>query len=234
MPGAPEAGRPTRPMFAVECGQVRYEDALRWQRQLVAARAAGEIGDVLLTLTHDPVYTAGRHADVDAHVLGTRGIRVVEVERGGDVTYHGPGQVVVYPIIELDHAKAVRPFVAAMQSAMIRTADSYGITARAHPERVGVWVGGAKLGAIGIKIAGRVTYHGLAFNVDPDLDDFAGIVPCGIADAEVCSLASLGIDTTLGQVRNRLVAHLAEELGVTLQQATPADLGLIATGSSAA
>ena len=221
-------------MIAVECGQVRYEDALRWQRQLVAARAADEIGDVLLTLTHDPVYTAGRHADVAAHVLGTSGIRVVEVERGGDVTYHGPGQVVAYPIIELDHAKAVRPFVAAMETAMIRTAASYGIIAATDPERIGVWVGDAKLGAIGIKVAGRVTYHGLAFNVDPELDHFAGIIPCGIADAKVCSLASLGIDTTVAEARNRLVAHLAEELTVTIQPASPGDLGLIATGSSAA
>ena len=221
-------------MYVVDAGEVPYEDALRWQHQLVAARVSDAIDDVLLTLTHDPVYTAGRHADIAKHVLGTTGIRVVDVERGGDVTYHGPGQVVAYPIIKLEHAKAVRPFVSAMETAMIRTAVSYGITATTDPKRIGVWVDGAKLGAIGIKLEGRTTYHGLAFNVNPDLGHFAGIVPCGIDDADVCSLESLGVDTTVTDARNRLVAHLAEELGRTVQPVTTTDLGLIATGSTVA
>lgn len=214
-------------MLAVECGEVRYEDALRWQHQLVAARAEGVIDDVLLTLTHDQVYTAGRHADVARHVLGTTGIRVVEVERGGDVTYHGPGQLVAYPILELPHTKSVRWFVEALETAMIRTAASYGFEARTVPGRIGVWVGDRKLGAVGIKIERRITFHGLAFNVDPDLTDFAGIVPCGIADADVCSLASLGVDADLVEVRRRLTGHLSTTLDRPLQPATPADVGLV-------
>ncbi len=218
------------PMLAVDCGRVVYEEALRWQRLLATARAEGAIGDVLLTLEHDAVYTAGRHADVATNVLGTRDIRVVPVERGGDVTYHGPGQLVAYPIVELTHAKAVRPYVEALEAACIAVAASYEIEAHADRERTGVWVGSEKLAAIGIKVEGRVTHHGLAFNVDPDLDDFTGIVPCGIADRGVCSLASLGVDTTLAEARRRLVDALGRSLDRMVQHARPSDLGLIVAG----
>ncbi len=218
------------PLLAVDCGRVVYEEALRWQRLLVRARSEGAIGDLLLTLEHDRVYTAGRHADLTANVLGTRDIRVVEVERGGDVTYHGPGQLVAYPIVALPHAKAVRPFVEALETACVRVAASYGITARPGSggdlRRTGVWVGDEKLAAIGIRVEGRVTMHGLAFNVAPDLADFTGIVPCGIADAGVCSLASLGVDAPMEEVRRRMVGALAEALGRTVQPARPQDLGL--------
>lgn len=218
----------TRPtLHAVHCGLVTYEVALDWQHRLVAARQRGEIGDVLLTLEHDPVYTAGRRADVAANVLGTRRIRVVEVERGGDVTYHGPGQLVAYPIVALAHAKAVRPYVEALAEACVRTAAAFGVAARPEPPpRTGVWVGDRKLAAVGIKVDGRVTSHGLAFNVTTDLGDYGGIVPCGIADGDVCSLASLGVDTTVGHVRERLVADLAATLGRDVRETTLADLGL--------
>lgn len=226
-------------MLAVDCGEVVYEEALAWQHRLVEARAADEIDDVLLTLTHDRVYTAGRRADVARNVLGTRGIRVVSVERGGDVTYHGPGQLVAYPILKLSHAKAVRPYVDSLEEACVRTARSFGIAAvdssaaragKTGAARTGVWVGDDKLAAIGIRVQGRVTMHGLALNVDPDLDDFAGIVPCGITDGGICSLASLGVQATVAEVRHRLVAHLGDTLGQRLQPASPADLGLTPVG----
>jgi lipoyl(octanoyl) transferase len=224
------------PLLAVDCGRVVYEEALAWQRLLVRARSDGEIGDVLLTLEHERVYTAGRHADVAANVLGTRDIRVVPVERGGDVTYHGPGQLVAYPIVALAHAKAVRPFVEALEAACVGVAASYGIEARPGSgpgtRRTGVWVGDEKLAAIGIRVEGRVTLHGLAFNVDPDLDDYAGIVPCGIADAGVCSLASLGVQASMAEVRRRLVGALGEALGRQVQHARPADIGLITLGEA--
>lgn len=192
----------------------------------MAARAEGTIEDVALALEHDPVYTAGRHADVDTHVLGTTDIRVVPVERGGDVTYHGPGQLVVYPILRLPHAKAVRPYVAAVQQACVRTAAAFGINAHTERSRTGVWVGGDKLAAIGVRIDGGITSHGLAFNVACDLAPFSGIVPCGIADAGVCSLASLGIEATVAEVAEVLVPHLADALGLHLQWVEPAALGL--------
>ena len=217
-------------MLSVWCGEVVYEEALRWQRLLAAARAADEIDDVVLTLTHDPVYTAGRHADLANNLLGDVGVRVIPVERGGDLTYHGPGQLVAYPILKLRDSKAVRPYVEALVDACVRTAASYGLDARGNAQRPGVWVGNDKLAAVGVRVSGKVTTHGLAFNVDPDLALFrAGIVPCGIADAGVCSLQSLGIDTTMTDVRRRLLGELAALLEVSLQPATPADLGLAAT-----
>ena len=212
-----------------------YEEALRWQRLLVAARADDQIDDVLLTLTHDSVYTAGRHADLATNLRADVGVRVVKVERGGDLTYHGPGQLVAYPIVKLADSKAIRPYVDALVNACVQVARSFGIEAQPDTERPGVWVGNDKLAAVGVRVAGRVTMHGLAFNVDPDLDLFgAGIVPCGIADAGVCSLASLGVDTTMADVRRRLVAALAENLGRPVQPATPADLGLTTRTSAAA
>ena len=212
-------------MLAVDAGSVVYEEALRWQRLLAAARAADEVDDVLLTLEHDRVYTAGRRADVDAHVLGTRDIRLVRIDRGGDVTYHGPGQLVAYPILRLADGYRARHHVEALEEAVVRTVASFGVTARAERERAGVWVGDRKLAAVGVRVANRVTSHGIALNVTTDLDDFAGIVPCGL-DAEACSLRSLGVETTVGEVRRRLVPHLADTLGRRLQPATPADLGL--------
>jgi lipoyl(octanoyl) transferase len=222
-----EVGGPQRPpLLAVDSGTVVYEEALRWQRLLVRARQDDEIDDVLLTLEHDPVYTAGRHADLARNLLGTTDIRVVEIDRGGDVTYHGPGQLVAYPIMRLADPKAVRPYVEALESACIEVAASYGIGARADRERTGVWVGEEKLVAIGIRVERGVTSHGLAFNVAPDLSHYAGIVPCGIRDAGVCSLASLGVGATVGEVRNRLVPLLADRLRRTPQPARPVDLGL--------
>lgn len=217
------------PMLSVWCGEVVYERALEWQRLLADARRADAIDDVVLTLTHDAVYTAGRHANLERNLREDVGVRVVNVERGGDLTYHGPGQLVAYPIVKLRDAMAVRPYVDALVEACVRTAASYGIDARADHDRPGVWVGQDKIAAVGVRVADHVTLHGLAFNVDPDLGLFqAGIVPCGIADAGVCSLASLGVDTTVEDVRRRLVAHLADTLGRSLSPATPQDLGLVA------
>ena len=214
-------------MLLIDCGtDVLFEEALRWQRLLVEARTADLIDDVVLMLTHDRVYTAGRRADVEQHVCDPGDIRVVRIERGGDVTYHGPGQVVLYPITLLPHAKAVRPYVQALEAACIATAATFGITAQADRTRTGVWVGDDKLAAIGIKLDGRVTSHGLAFNVDPDLADFAGIVPCGLHDAGVCSLASLGVDAEVRDVGGRIAAHLAQTLTAPLQVVRPSDVGL--------
>jgi lipoyl(octanoyl) transferase len=214
-------------MLAVHAGSVVYEQALRWQGLLAAARADDAIDDVLLSLEHDPVYTAGRHANVGEHVLGTTGIRVVRIDRGGDVTYHGPGQLTVYPIMKLADGKRAREYVEALEQACIATAASYGIEARSDRRRTGVWVGERKLAAIGVRVARRVTSHGLGFNVTTTLEHFAGIVPCGIRDADVCSLRSLGVDTTVDEVRRRLVTHLGRTLGRRLQRASPEDLGLL-------
>jgi lipoyl(octanoyl) transferase len=209
---------------------VRYGTALVWQRRLADRRRRGAIPDVALALEHDRVYTAGRHADVAAHVLGTTPIPVVRCERGGDVTYHGPGQLVVYPIVRLA-PKSVRAYVSALEEACVRTAGDFGVRAEADPLRTGVWVGDCKLAAIGIRVGQGVAYHGLAFNVTTDLADFAGIVPCGIADAGVCSLASLGVPVTVAEVRDALLPRLAAALGRELSWTQQAEVGVGATAS---
>jgi lipoyl(octanoyl) transferase len=185
-------------VIAVDLGRIAYADALGLQHDLVRARSGDAIGDVLLVCEHPPVYTAGRNADL-GNVRDTSTIPLVRADRGGDVTYHGPGQVVVYPLLRLSGPRRVRSYVEALQDACIAVASRYGIAAHADRARPGVWVGADKLAA-------------MAFNVDPDLSDFDGIVPCGITDGGVCSLASLGVTATTGEVRLALVQALAGTL----------------------
>ena len=161
---------------------------------------------------HHPVYTAGRHADVDANVRDRGGIPLVRVDRGGDVTYHGPGQVVIYPIVRLTGSRQVRSYVRALEQACIDVAAGYGLTAQVDDRRPGVWVGDDKLAAIGVRVRRGATSHGLAFNVAPDLEHFAGIVPCGIRDGGVCSLTSLGVAATFDEVARALTDALATTL----------------------
>lgn len=214
------------PLLVVWAGQVGYDAALRWQEDLVARRRAGAAADTLLLLTHPPVYTAGRHADLAAHLTGLRpDIPVVRIDRGGDVTYHGPGQVVAYPILRLARRRGVRAYVTALEEAMIVTVGSYGVRAARRPGLPGVWVGRDKIGAVGVRVSEGVTKHGLALNVAPDLADYAGIVPCGIRDGGVTSLAALGVDASLEEVRQRLAGHLAALLGRRPQPAPPAVSG---------
>jgi lipoate-protein ligase B len=220
----PPAAAP--PLWHAACGEVVYERALAWQHDLWQRRVDDRVGDVLLTLTHDPVYTAGRHADLERNLVRSdTGVRVVPVERGGDVTYHGPGQLVAYPIVKLASSKAVGGFLDALLAASQATAADHGLPAVCDRRRPGVWVGDDKLAAVGLRVEQGVTFHGLAFNVDCDLGQFqAGIVPCGIRDGGVCSLASLGVSTTLEAERARLVARLAAALDREVVSIAPAAL----------
>jgi lipoyl(octanoyl) transferase len=181
-------------------GRIDYRSA--WQRQhaLVAARAAGEIPDQLLLLEHDPVLTLGRQSDpsyvrASAAELERRGIELIRVERGGEVTYHGPGQLVAYPIFRLtDRNLLLRPFVRALEAAMSTTAARYGVAAGRREGYPGCWCEPdgpepRKLGALGLRVERGVTYHGIALNVTTRLEDFALIDPCGMPGAEVTSIA---------------------------------------------
>lgn len=210
-------------MIAVDLGRIAYADALDLQHRLVEARSSDAMGDLLLVCEHPPVYTAGRHADL-GNVLDTSSIPLVRADRGGDVTYHGPGQVVVYPLVRLTGPRRVRSYVEALQDACIAVAARYGIHANADRSRPGVWVGDDKLAAIGVRVRRGSTSHGLAFNVDPDLADFAGIVPCGITDGGVCSLASLGVDVAVAEVRDALVDALALTLDRPVRRADRSEL----------
>ena len=188
-----------------------YGDVLSLQESLHARRAAGEIPDTLLLLEHRPVYTLGRSAE-EGHVLFSEealrqaGIERVATSRGGDVTYHGPGQLVGYPIIRLaDAGLRVLEFVDGLEEALIRAVGAFGIAAGRDARNRGVWVGDDKLAALGIRVAHQVTMHGFALNVNTRLEDYRGIVACGLRDAGVTSMCRLlghpvGMDEVKAQV----------------------------------
>ena len=182
-------------------GRIGYRDAWARQHELVEARATGRMGDTLLLLEHDPVLTLGRNADpsfvrASDEALRARGIELIRVERGGEVTYHGPGQLVAYPIVRLaDRGILLRPFVRALEQAIADTAASYGVEAGRRDGFPGCWCepdGGQprKLGALGLRVERGVSYHGIALNVTTDLTDFKLIDACGLSEAEVTSIAS--------------------------------------------
>jgi len=194
-------------------GLVPYSEALALQRALVEDRRAGRVGDLLLLVEHPHVLTLGVRGDGGrSHILASpdaltaRGIQVHETGRGGDITYHGPGQIVGYPIIDLKPDRCdVHRYVRDLEEVMIRTAADFGVPASRVEGLTGVWVGDEKLAAIGVRIARWITSHGFALNVTTDLDYFGLIVPCGIADRGVTSLQrQLGRKVKFEDVESRL------------------------------
>ncbi len=177
-------------------GRWEYQRAWDLQRSLAQARAADRIGDTLLLLEHPPVYTLGRRSKpsdllLPQEALEAKGAQVVDVDRGGEITFHGPGQLVGYPIISLRAWGGPLQYVRALEEALIRTLDAYGISAGRIAGLTGVWAGGAKIAAIGVKVSRGVTTHGFALNVATDLSWFQHIVPCGIRDRDVTSMERL-------------------------------------------
>jgi lipoyl(octanoyl) transferase len=219
-------------------GTVRYADGLELQKQLVEERKAGRIPDQLLLLEHPPVITLGvRTRDDRSHVLATpealerAGVELFETGRGGDVTFHGPGQLVGYPILDLrPDRQDVHRYVRDLEEALIRMAAAFGVLATRQPGLTGAWVDTApageparweKLAAIGVRISRWVTSHGFAFNVTTDLEQFGLIVPCGIADKGVTSLARLlGRDVPMAEVEDAAIASLTEVFGRTSVEST--------------
>jgi lipoate-protein ligase B len=181
----------------VDLGRLEYAAAYRLQEQLRARRIAGEIEDVVLLVEHDPVFTLGRRATgnhllADETRLAQEGIAVHETNRGGDITYHGPGQLVGYPILDLRALRqSVHGYVRNLEEVLIRTVADYGVAAGRIEGLTGVWVGNEKIAAIGVAIRHWVSMHGFALNVAPNLAHFDLIVPCGIADKGVTSLAKV-------------------------------------------
>lgn len=215
-----------------DLGRIRYGPALAIQHRLHALRRAGEVGDVVLSLEHEPVITVGRGGD-PGHLLASQeelsqgGVEVFPVERGGDVTYHGPGQLVLYPILGLrERGKDVHRFVWELEEVMVRAARCLGVEVQRRDGYPGVWHSQGKVGAVGIHVRNWVTMHGLAFNVDLNPDGFRWIVPCGIAGAKAVSLADLlGYPVPLEGARAALRAAVGEVLGLALM---PADQEVIA------
>ncbi|MDP9366065.1 MAG: lipoyl(octanoyl) transferase LipB [Chloroflexota bacterium] len=209
-------------------GLVPYLPMWERQRVLAATRARGEVGDRLLLLEHGHVYTNGRRGDrrhllVDGAELRSLGAAYHEVDRGGDVTYHGPGQMVGYPIVDLGGiGRGVRDYVRGLEEAIIRGVARFGVEAVAVPGYTGVWVGDEKLAAIGVRVARGVAYHGFALNVDPDLSYFGRIVPCGIPDRGVTSLARLlGRPVAVDDVVPLCAEAFAAVFGLDLRWAPP-------------
>ncbi|MFQ5803418.1 MAG: lipoyl(octanoyl) transferase LipB [Candidatus Methylomirabilales bacterium] len=178
-------------------GRVEYGDALRLQRERAAARICGDVEDCLLLVEHPPVITLGRgakreHLLSDEHSLKARGIEVWETERGGDVTFHGPGQLVGYPVVDLtEQGKDLHLFMRKLEEMLIRTLETYDIRAKRSPGQTGVWVQGAKIASIGVHVSRWVSRHGFALNVSPDLSLFDLIVSCGIQGIRMTSMTSL-------------------------------------------
>jgi len=217
-----QAAHPARHL---RLGRISFDDALRLQEEaIVNFRATGEGLPVIFSLEHEPVITCGRSTDPANLLLSPdqyqkRGIDLRHIDRGGDVTYHGPGQVVVYPILHLRrHGLRAGDFVRILEESMIRTCADWDVQAHRKPGYPGCWTQAGKIGAVGTAIkAGGITKHGLSFNVHTDLENFRLIVPCGIAGHSVVNLADLA-DRSVGQdeVETRLVGHLADLLGLVL------------------
>jgi lipoyl(octanoyl) transferase len=214
-------------------GRVFYPAGLRLQKALADYVHEEGRPDQLVVLEHDPVFTLGRNATAaDIHVsdefLTANGVRVHQTDRGGEVTYHGPGQIVAYPICNLRGGREdVGRLVRGLEEAMIRTAKDFGVVADRLKGAPGIWVdtprGPEKLGAIGLHLSRWISTHGIAFNVRPNLDHFRWITPCGFTDKGVCSLASLlgNGAPTWEEAADQLQAHLVEQLALDLHPARP-------------
>jgi len=199
-----------------DLGRCPYGAALRIQEELVEARAADRAPDTLLLVEHDPVYTLGRSAK-DENVIASneeltvRGIELFRVGRGGDVTYHGPGQLVGYPILHLrQRGQSVLWHVETLEKILIAVLGDFGIQADTDGRNRGAWIGNDKIAAIGVRIRKQVTMHGFALNVRVNLSDYGGIVPCGLSDAGVTSMDRLLPDIEMDAVKERVILHCRE------------------------
>ncbi len=225
------------PLLTTDLGLISWSNAYALQQRLVAARKAGAIDDVLLFCQHPHVLTLGRNANQEnllasEHVLRQKGVELRETNRGGDITYHGPGQIVGYPILDLNRIhRDVHWYVRTLEEAMIRASADFGVTAYRIPGKTGIWVQSPgdipeeKLAAIGVHISRWVTSHGFAYNVSTDLRYFDLIIPCGIAGRKATSLEKLlHRSVSLDELKPRLTQHLAELFSCSPNPISPQEL----------
>jgi lipoate-protein ligase B len=213
-------------------GRIGYEAAWAMQKSIWQQKLDGRPDDVLLLLEHPPTITLGKsgkmvHLLVTQEELAQKGVSLFFSDRGGDITYHGPGQLVAYPIIDLTrHGKDVHRYIYSLQEVVIRTLADYSIEGRRDDRYVGVWVAEAKIAAIGVAIHRWITMHGLALNVNPNMQHFSLITPCGISDRPVTSLAAaLGRPVAVQDVVGHLARHFAEVFGLQVTMAEPSSKG---------
>lgn len=213
-------------------GTVDYSDALELQERVREARKADAIADVLLLLEHPPVYTRGRRSEEAELPFGAdwyaeRGIEIVDVRRGGKVTYHGPGQLIAYPIVRICD---VGKFVRVVERAAVSALAAHGVEARGRADDgrdfTGVWAGEKKVGSIGLHVTGQITAHGLSINVDTDLEPFGWIVACGLPDAHMTSIALEGGNPDIDSFADSFAASFAAELDAVPRAITPQQLEL--------
>ena len=213
----------------VDWGRTRYADAFARQNELVAQRIAGEIGDTLVFTEHEPVFTIGMRGGAEAHLvwnaeqLTREGVEVAKTNRGGDITYHGPGQIVGYPIISLTPRKDLHAYLRFLEQVLINSIGTLGLAASRRDGKTGIWLGQRKIAAIGVAVRKWVTYHGFALNVNANLSHFSGIVPCGISATEgtVTSMdQELGHRVDETEVKSVLAAEFRQLLPDFLNQRT--------------
>jgi len=210
--------RPAQPAIVRDLGRQPYAPVWHAMQRFTDARTDAT-ADELWVVEHDPVFTLGQ-AGKDEHVLAPGDIPVLHVDRGGQVTYHGPGQIVVYPLLQLRRLGiGVRDYVCRIEQAIIDTLDEWNIGAERLDGAPGVYVGGAKVAALGIRVRRGCTFHGLAFNVAMDLEPFHRINPCGYQGLQVTSMVDLGGPSGMAAVKPVLLGHLARQFGLDLQPA---------------
>ena len=201
-------------------GRTAYREA--WERQLrrVDDLKAGTAPDTLVLTEHEPVYTIGARLGAESNlvwpedILREKGIEVVKTNRGGDITYHGPGQIVGYPILNLRQERDLHAYLRNLEEVLIRTVAHFGLSAQRREGKTGIWIEDRKIAAIGVALKSWITYHGFALNVDPDLNHFSGIIPCGITDGSVTSLERECSPVPLpGQVKSRLILEFWKLFG---------------------
>ncbi len=212
-------------------GRRPYEPVWDLQKRLVQARRSGRTGDILLFVEHPHTYTLGRRGDpghllAGEDALAEEGIPFVRIDRGGDITYHGPGQLVGYPILDLSSwNQDLVQYVRMLEEVLIRALRDFGVESGRLEGYTGVWAGRDKVAAIGVKVSGGITSHGFALNVDTDLSYFDRIIPCGIRDRGVTSLARLlGRSLDLDEARESIARHFAQVFGVQPRPLTPEEL----------
>ena len=203
-----------------DLGFIDYKEAWDLQKEIHVKRTHDEVNDTLFLLEHSHTYTLGKVAEKENLIsnddqLKELGIKVYEIDRGGDITYHGPGQIVGYPIIKLSDWKAdTHEYLRGLEEVIMQVCSGYGLKTERHPKYTGVWIGNRKIAAIGIKISRWVTMHGFAFNVNTDLNYFGGIIPCGIRDKGVTSLKrELGNEIDMNEVKMKLVKEFEKFFG---------------------
>ena len=227
--------RNSRTWLSIDFDRIDYREAWQLQTDLIAARKECLLPvNIVLFLEHPAVFTLGRRGGgecllVSDEFLEKSGVQVIQVERGGNITFHGPGQLVAYPIVDLQTAKIkVVDFVGSLEEVMLRTAENWGIAAQRNEANRGIWVGLHKMGSIGIAVRRGISFHGLALNVNTDLTPFSWIQPCGLKDVAMTTMQiETGCRLSMQEVRSVLKKQFESVFGITFVQKSPTDIGSI-------